>query len=129
MTAELLDRTRQRVCHVIAEAGLSWGQVHEVLAVGGSSRMPMVIRMLRDVTGKEPNCSLPPGEAVAHGAAIHAAIKALDLWTAQSKRCQVPFSGAPAASDAFSAIEGSADVALPGDSGSADDWEDQSDIS
>lgn len=46
--------------------------------------MPMVLRMLRDVTGKEPNCSLPPGEAVAHGAAIHAAIKAVDLWQAKA---------------------------------------------
>ena len=80
MTAPLLERTRQRVAMVIHEAGLIWSQVHEVLAVGGSSRMPMVLAMLQDVTGKAPNCSLPPGEAVAHGAAIHAAIKAVDLW-------------------------------------------------
>ena len=80
MTAPLLQRTRDRVSLVIQEAGLIWSQVQEVLAVGGSSRMPMVLSMLQEVTGKAPNCSLPPGEAVAHGAAIHAAIKAVDLW-------------------------------------------------
>ena len=109
MTAPLLERTRQRVAMVIHEAGLIWSQVHEVLAVGGSSRMPMVLAMLQDVTGKAPNCSLPPGEAVAHGAAIHAAIKAIDLWNAQK-------SGIPLAApvvvadesplDPFSGIEG-----------------------
>src|SRR5207237_5391803 len=95
MTAELLERTRQRVSQVIADAGLTWGQVQEVLAVGGSSRMPMVLRMLREVTGKEPNCSLPPGEAVAHGAAIHAAIRAVDLWNVQSQA--LPGRAAPTA--------------------------------
>src|SRR5947208_12304011 len=103
MTAELLDRTRQRVCHVIAEAGLSWGQVHEVLAVGGSSRMPMVLRMLRELTGKEPNCSLPPGEAVAHGAAIHAAIKAVDVWRIQTEAAA--FAAASATVDAPAGAE------------------------
>ncbi len=90
MSSHLLDRSRQRVADVIGQAGLTWGQVHEVLAVGGSSRMPMVLRMLRDVSGKEPNCSLPPGEAVAHGAAIHAAIKAVDLWDAQQAQSKAP---------------------------------------
>ena len=83
MTAPLLQRTRDRVSLVIREAGLLWSQVQEILAVGGSSRMPMVLNMLQDVTGRAPNCSLPPGEAVAHGAAIHAAIKAVDLWQNQ----------------------------------------------
>jgi molecular chaperone DnaK (HSP70) len=121
MTAELLDRTRQRVSQVIADAGLTWGQVHEVLAVGGSARMPMVLRMLLEITGKQPNCSLPPGEAVAHGAAIHAAIKAVDLWNEQQKRARRQVNGngkhahteaappppAPAApSDPFAGIEG-----------------------
>lgn len=116
MTAHLLERTRQRVALVIEEAGLIWSQVHEVLAVGGSSRMPMVLRMLRDVTGKEPNCSLPPGEAVAHGAAIHAAIKAVDLWqtkTHVSPSLPTPDSPPPlpsardddAQQDAFSGIQ------------------------
>lgn len=90
MTADLLDRTRQCVTRVIEEAQLTWGDVQEVLAVGGSSRMPMVLSMLKDVAGKEPNCSLPPGEAVAHGAAIHAAIKAFELWGQQQATPPAP---------------------------------------
>jgi molecular chaperone DnaK (HSP70) len=90
MTADLLDRTRQCVTRVIEEAQLTWGEVQEILAVGGSSRMPMVLSMLKEIAGKEPNCSLPPGEAVAHGAAIHAAIKAFELWGRQQAGSPAP---------------------------------------
>ena len=86
LSAPLLQRTRDRVNRVIDDAGLTWSQVHEVLAVGGSARMPQVLKMLREVTGKVPNCSLPPDEAVAQGAAIHAAIKAVDLWVERSEQ-------------------------------------------
>ena len=137
LTADLLERTRERVNLVIEEAGLHWGEVHEMLAVGGSSRMPMVLRMLRDVTGKEPNCSLPPGEAVAHGAAIHAAIKAIDLWKIQQAGGSVdalmpptaPLDGEPPepALDPFSGIQGpeeeSDGIAPP----PVDDWDEEGD--
>lgn len=85
MTADLLDRTRQCLTRVMIDAGVTWPNVQEILAVGGSSRMPMVLDLLRNVTGKEPNCSLPPAEAVAHGAAIHAAIRACQLWAGKQK--------------------------------------------
>ena len=81
MTDDLLYRSESRLSRVVEQAGLDWGKVDEVLAVGGSTRMPQVLDMLRRVTGKEPNCSLSPDEAVAHGAAIYAAmytVKAAD---------------------------------------------------
>ncbi|MCX5653793.1 MAG: Hsp70 family protein [Planctomycetota bacterium] len=74
MTADLLFRTQSRLSRVIRDAGLTWESVDEILAVGGSIRMPQVPEMLRQVTGKEPFCGLSPDEAVAHGAAIHAAV-------------------------------------------------------
>ena len=79
LTAELLFRTESRIQRVMADAGFTWADIDEVLAVGGSTRMPQVLRMLERVTGKKPNCSLSPDEAVAHGAAIHAAACALSL--------------------------------------------------
>jgi molecular chaperone DnaK (HSP70) len=128
MTADLLDRSRRRVAQVIEQAGLNWGQVHEVLAVGGSSRMPMVLQMLKEVTGKTPNCSLPPSEAVAHGAAIHAAIKAFELWqqrqTAESNH-EYPPPPSPD-SDPFALIEDEpSEVPMDANAPAADEWEDE----
>jgi molecular chaperone DnaK len=78
MTADILYRTESRVGRVLKQTGLSWDKRLKVLAVGGSTRMPQVVQMLKRVTGKEPNCTLSPDEAVAHGAAIHAAVTALN---------------------------------------------------
>ncbi|HWE04790.1 MAG TPA: Hsp70 family protein [Tepidisphaeraceae bacterium] len=74
LTQDLLYRSENRCSRVIKQASLVWEQVSEILAVGGSTRMPQVLEMLKRVTGKEANCSLSPDEAVAQGAAIHAAI-------------------------------------------------------
>jgi molecular chaperone DnaK len=71
-TAALLERTRLTTEIVVRQAGLSWADIDRVLLVGGSTRMPMVRRMLRELTGKEPEVSLNPDEAVAHGAALYA---------------------------------------------------------
>jgi molecular chaperone DnaK len=72
LTEELLKRAEAAVSQVIVEAGLKWHEVDRVLLVGGSSRMPMIAQMLRRVTGKDPDRSLSPDEAVAHGAALYA---------------------------------------------------------
>jgi molecular chaperone DnaK len=77
LTEDLLYRTENRVARVVRQAKLTWADVDEVLMVGGSTRMPQVAAMLRRVTGKVPGQSLSPDEAVAHGAAIHASIRAL----------------------------------------------------
>lgn len=74
MTADLLERTRMTVRGVLKDAGLQWSDVTRILLVGGSTRMPMVRRMLREESGKELDCSLSAAEAVAHGAAIYAGL-------------------------------------------------------
>jgi molecular chaperone DnaK len=73
-TAALLERTRATTEIVVMQAGLSWPQIDRVLLVGGSTRMPMVRRMLQNLTGKPPDGSLPADEAVAHGAALYAGL-------------------------------------------------------
>lgn len=71
-TAELTERTRLTTSLVVRQAGLNWEDIDRVLLCGGSTRMPMIAAMLRELTGKEPERSLSPDEAVAHGAALYA---------------------------------------------------------
>jgi molecular chaperone DnaK len=71
-TAALLGRTRTTTEIVVRQAGLNWSAIDKVLLVGGSTRMPMVVRMLENITGKPPERSISPDEAVAHGAALYA---------------------------------------------------------
>ena len=71
-TAALLGRTRTTTEIVVRQAGLNWNAIDKVLLVGGSTRMPMVVRMLENITGKQPERSISPDEAVAHGAALFA---------------------------------------------------------
>ena len=83
LTADLLYRTESRIVRVMEAAGLDWNQIDDVLTVGGSTRMPQVLKMLERVTGKKVNTSLSPDEVVAHGAAIHAAISQLKRYSSQ----------------------------------------------
>jgi molecular chaperone DnaK len=73
-TAPLLERTRVTTEIVVAQAALTWPDIDRVLLVGGSTRMPMVRRMLEELTGKTPDASLAADEAVAHGAALYASL-------------------------------------------------------
>eukprot|EP00734_Pompholyxophrys_sp_LG126_P000352 Pompholyxophrys_sp_v1_NODE_129_length_1703_cov_58.307646.p1 type:complete len:252 gc:universal NODE_129_length_1703_cov_58.307646:514-1269(+) len=60
---------------VLRDAGMDKGQVHEIVLVGGSTRIPKIQKMVSDFfNGKEPNKSINPDEAVAYGAAVQAAI-------------------------------------------------------
>lgn len=60
---------------VLRDSGFSKNQVHDVVLVGGSTRIPKVVELLKDFfNGKEPNKSINPDEAVAYGAAVQAAI-------------------------------------------------------
>lgn len=60
---------------VLRDSGFSKNQIHEVVLVGGSTRIPKVVELLKDFfNGKEPNKSINPDEAVAYGAAVQAAI-------------------------------------------------------
>jgi molecular chaperone DnaK len=72
LTLDLLERTRFTACQALQAAGLAWKDLDLVLLVGGATRMPMVVEMLRGLSGKEPDASVAVDEAVAHGAAIHA---------------------------------------------------------
>jgi len=74
MTQDLLDRTAFTTRQTLQAAGLQWSDIDRVLMVGGSTRMPAVIEALRKISGKEPDCSVSPDEAVAHGAALHAGL-------------------------------------------------------
>ena len=60
---------------VLKDSGMSKNQIHDVVLVGGSTRIPKVIELLQEFfNGKEPNRSINPDEAVAYGAAVQAAI-------------------------------------------------------
>jgi molecular chaperone DnaK len=72
LTQDLLERTRDTAELLVRHAGTSWSQIDRVVAVGGATRMPMVRRMLRELSGKEPDQSVHPDEAVAQGAALYA---------------------------------------------------------
>lgn len=72
MTADLLERTAYTTRQILMAAGIRWNDVSRVLLVGGSSRMPMVERMIRDLSGLEPDHTVNPDEAVARGAALYA---------------------------------------------------------
>lgn len=75
ITEGLLARTRMLLEDVVDEAGIPFSQIDKVLLVGGSTRMPMVPRMLAEVTGQTPDQSIHPDEAVAKGAAVVAALR------------------------------------------------------
>ena len=72
ITADLLERTAYTTRQLLSTAGLTWKQVDRVLLVGGSTRMPMVGRMLEQLSGIKPDQRVHPDEAVARGAAIYA---------------------------------------------------------
>ncbi len=72
LTADLLERTAYTSRQVLAAADLEWTDISRVLLVGGSTRMPMVGRMVRALTGLTPDHSVNPDEAVARGAAVYA---------------------------------------------------------
>ncbi len=74
ITSDLMQRTRDTTELVMQQAGVGHGELDEVVLVGGSTHMPVVTTMLKEVTGKEPSRKVKPEAAVACGAAIHAAI-------------------------------------------------------
>ncbi|MGE0759302.1 MAG: Hsp70 family protein, partial [Pirellulaceae bacterium] len=74
LTADLLERTAFTTRQTLRAVQLNWSDIDRILLVGGSTRMPAVVRMLRVLSGKEPDTSISPDEAVAQGAAIHAGL-------------------------------------------------------
>ena len=76
---DLLERCKKPVQQAIDDAKLSASQLDEVVLVGGSTRTPAVQKLVKDITGKEPNQSVNPDEVVAVGAAIQASILAGEI--------------------------------------------------
>ena len=76
LSHDLLERCKKPVADAIQEAGLSKGEIDEVVLVGGSTRIPAVQSLVKEYTGKEPNQSVNPDEVVAVGAAVQAGVLA-----------------------------------------------------
>ncbi len=74
LTADLLERCRGPFEQAIKDAGLSKGDIKHVVLVGGSTRMPAVADLVREMTGTDPHKGVNPDEVVAIGAAIQAGV-------------------------------------------------------
>jgi molecular chaperone DnaK len=75
MTSDLLDRTKGPFQQAIKDAGIGVNDIHHVVLVGGSTRMPAVIDVVKELTGgREPNKGVNPDEVVAVGAALQAGV-------------------------------------------------------
>ena len=79
ITKDLLDRCRKPVERALADAKLKTGEIDEVILVGGSTRMPAVQDLVKQMTGKNPNMSVNPDEVVAMGAAVQGGVLAGDV--------------------------------------------------
>jgi molecular chaperone DnaK len=75
MTSDLLDRCKSPFQQVIKDAGVKLSDINHVVLVGGSTRMPAVVDLVKDLTGgKEPNKGVNPDEVVAVGACLQAGV-------------------------------------------------------
>ena len=79
ITKDLLDRCRKPVEQALRDASMSQGDIDEVILVGGSTRMPAVQELVKNMTGKQPNMSVNPDEVVAMGAAVQGGVLAGDV--------------------------------------------------
>ncbi|GAB3186437.1 molecular chaperone DnaK [Nesterenkonia suensis] len=76
MTSDLLDRTKKPFQDVITEAGVKVSDIDHVILVGGSTRMPAVADLVKELSGKDANKGVNPDEVVAVGAALQAGVLA-----------------------------------------------------
>ena len=74
LVEDLIERTRKPCMQAIKDAGLSASDINEVILVGGSTRIPMVQTLVKEIFGREPNKSVNPDEVVAIGAAIQGGV-------------------------------------------------------
>ncbi|MBF7122636.1 molecular chaperone DnaK [Pediococcus pentosaceus] len=79
LTADLVERTKAPVENALKDAGLSASEINEVILNGGSTRIPAVQEAVKNWTGKEPNHSINPDEAVALGAAVQGGVLTGDV--------------------------------------------------
>ena len=79
LTVDLVERTKQPVLSALKDAGLSFSDLDEIILNGGSTRIPAVQEAVKELTGKEPNHSINPDEAVAIGAAVQGGVLTGDV--------------------------------------------------
>ena len=79
ISRDLLDRCKEPVTKALHDANVAISEVDEVILVGGSSRMPAVQNLVKQMTGKQPNMSVNPDEVVADGAAVQAGVLTGDV--------------------------------------------------
>lgn len=79
LTKELIDRSIELTKKAVADAGLKFSDINEVVMVGGQTRMPAIIEAVKAVFGKEPHRDINPDEVVAMGAALQGAIMQGDV--------------------------------------------------
>ncbi len=79
ITRDLLDRCKAPVTKALQDAHLQISEVSEVILVGGSTRMPAVQDLVKQITGKQPNMSVNPDEVVADGAAVQGGVLTGDV--------------------------------------------------
>jgi molecular chaperone DnaK len=76
LASKLIDRCRVPVEQALKDAKLSTGELDEIVMVGGSTRIPAVLELVKRITGKDPNQTVNPDEVVAVGAAIQGGVLA-----------------------------------------------------
>ena len=74
LTTDLLDRCRRPFEMAVKDAGLTRGEVDHVILVGGSTRMPAVVDLAKEIAGRDPSKNVNPDEVVAIGAAVQAGV-------------------------------------------------------
>ncbi len=79
MTADLVERTRKPFQQAVKDAGLSVADIEQVILVGGSTRMPAVLDLVKELAAKDPHQGVNPDEVVALGAAIQAGVLTGDV--------------------------------------------------
>ena len=79
ITRDLLERCKQPVTNALRDAKLKLSDLTEVILVGGSTRMPAVQELVKQITGKQPNMSVNPDEVVADGAAVQGGVLTGDV--------------------------------------------------
>ena len=79
LVSDLIDRSIEPCKKALKDAGLSAGEVNDVILVGGMTRMPKVIEAVKNFFGKEPNRSVNPDEVVALGAAVQGGVLSGDV--------------------------------------------------
>ena len=79
MTEHLVDRTKGPFRRAVADAGVTTAEIDHVVLVGGSTRMPAIQELVRELTGKDPHRGVNPDEVVAAGAALQAGVLTGDV--------------------------------------------------